>query len=778
MNGASGNVLFAKSNSKVFESSEETIKTYSLLKNALETQGFGVEFSSSGENELSLADIDILVAGIPEYLKGTLDPAQVESFLTGGGSVLLLTNAFTMMNPPPSIHQVTEIAGVRFKEYLNAPASTVTRLFPHWITANVKKLELEPDGIATLSLVSDSATILAETDPPSEPFIVCASVGKGRVVFIGNAAWLRNDQIKRADHFTLLKNIFSWLARKNSLEIEKFYIPNQVNIEQADNVIVSIRNQDPENRISFKCMLDSDAGAIIDHSVREKHGLPYNQVAEIRWQLVPQKLGEQRLRFLIEPENGATLYFDYLPELVGVADGYLTLEVKNHEGSPQTRFRTGEHFIVEGTFHSTSPINFPLLDSLDLELGAGLIQRAFEPGSYKSRWYIQAAKAGCHEIRLSLKDTKQSLCAQVQIQPSVHEKIQEIVTAIKLPLNAEIAARLQQIDQSLGSEVVQNIPFKILTTDEFINALYQGESAARLEGMLLSARREQWFNPNLLKIMLTYFLPTYVPNRGVFIPFDPDLASNLGKLHPRDRRYLENNLLCSNESSIVLTKQITAAYLLHERYGHGFFYKQTRLGRQLELLYFDDKYKALIKVIDDSSTIVNEGFATWLELHFLDKLGQEIRPIVSSRRDLLIERSSGMFELALNSNYFQVHPPLYDSPYREGFEYFEFISTTFQPRCAVQLMKLANDIDLGIVEENSVIVLKKPEEEIIENLLDLERNSSKSNLRLRKMAEHLRSNKAAMADKTKKKYCPFDCIETGCPLVEAIEDKFQWRLLI
>ncbi|MFZ1398471.1 MAG: hypothetical protein WAS33_16325 [Candidatus Promineifilaceae bacterium] len=778
MSGASSNVLFAKSFPEVFEPSEETKKAYSQLKQTLEAQGFNVQISPSNAEKVSLKDIDILVAGIPEYSKGTLNPAQVESFLSGGGSVLLLTNAFTMMKPPQSIQAVAELAGVRFKEYLNAADPNITRLFPHWITANVRKLELEPTRISTLSIFTKWAKILAETEEPREPFIVCAPVKKGRIVFIGNEAWLRDDQIEKADHLILLKNLFSWLGRKNSFDIESILVPDNVQVEQTASVTIIIQNQAPDQRLSLKCILDSDAGAIINNPVREKHGLPHNQAAEIRWQIVPQRLGEQKLRLLIEPENSETLYFDSLPAMIGNADGYFTLELKNNDDVLQTQFQSGEHFIAEGTFHSASPSNFPLLDSLELELSKGLIQRAFEPGNYKSRWYIQAAEAGCHEIRVHLKGTQQSLAAQVRVQHSIRDQIEEIITSIQLPLDAEIAARLQQIDKSLGNETVQNIPFRIITSDEFINALYQGEAADRLEGMLLSARREQWFNPNLLKIILTYFLPTYVPKHGVFIPFDPDLASSLARLHPRDRRFLENNLLCSLESNPVQTKQNVAAYLLHERYGHGFFYTQTRLGRQLEILHQEsEEYSSLIKIIDDSSTIVNEGFATWLELHFLNKLGQEIRPIIHLRRELLIERSSGMFELALKSRYFEKHPPMYDSPYREGFEYFDYISSTFHPRCAVQVMKLSNNIDLGIKEDKQGNVLFEiPGKQIVELLVDTKNSEVKSDVRLREIANYLKKNEVDLSRKTKVRLCPSDCLGAKCPLEEIIEKKFQWRM--
>jgi hypothetical protein len=399
------------------------------------------------------------------------------------------------------------------------------------------------------------------------------------------------------------------------------------------------------------------------------------------------------------------------------------------------------------------------------------------PGNFNSRWHIQAVKAGNHEIKLGLKGTKQSLSAQVHVQSSIRDQISEIVTAIQLPLNAEIAARLQQLDHTLGCTTVQDIPFRILPVEEFISELYEGEIAIRLNGMLRSARREQWFNPKLLNIVLNFFLPTYLPGRGVFIPYAPNLASSLAELHPRDRRFLENNLLASNESSVVQTKQNIAAYLLHERYGHGFFYTQTRLGKQLAALYAEEtKYKQLIEVIDHSSTIVNEGFATWVELHFLKQLSQEIQPMVNWRQELLIEQSSGMFELAFTSDYFQIDPPIYDSRYREGFEYFSYIAANFHPRCVIQIMKIVNEIDLGIEVNHSGVSLRESEKSIKKLLLNPVNDTEKSNVRLRRITTYLRANETKISKETRKQYCPHDCNKAACPLLNTVEKHFQWRL--
>jgi hypothetical protein len=178
------NILFVKAASDAFIASEESTLSpvFTLLYNTLKEKDYTVSFSEVGaSNEELLEEIDVLVAGIPEYLRGALEPNVVERFLERGGSVLLITNAITMMNPPSSLNEVASLAGIRFQEYLNVPASLIERFYPHIITGNVR--QITPKKIASIVL-SNGAMALAETEPPVETFLACAKVGKGRFVAI------------------------------------------------------------------------------------------------------------------------------------------------------------------------------------------------------------------------------------------------------------------------------------------------------------------------------------------------------------------------------------------------------------------------------------------------------------------------------------------------------------------------------------------------------------------------------------------------------------------
>ena len=61
---------------------------------------------------------------------------------------------------------------------------------------------------------------------PGAPVMVALEHGKGRVVIMGNARWMKPDQLCKGDNAQLLLNIFNWLAKKpikiyNKIELEK-----------------------------------------------------------------------------------------------------------------------------------------------------------------------------------------------------------------------------------------------------------------------------------------------------------------------------------------------------------------------------------------------------------------------------------------------------------------------------------------------------------------------------------------------------------------------------
>jgi hypothetical protein len=240
----------------------------------------------------------------------------------------------------------------------------------------------------------------------------------------------------------------------------------------------------------------------------------------------------------------------------------------------------------------------------------------------------------------------------------------------------------------------------------------------------------------------------------------------------------------SEESEDINVKQNIAACLLHEKYGHGFFYTHTRLGQQLAMLHRHgfpenpdayEQYAAAVRLIKDSTVIVNEGFAAWMELTFLGKLDREVRQAVLPRQILLLEKATGLYERQRTTRFFQAFPARFDSPYREGFEYLDFVGRNLNLCCVVRTFLIATDVELGISEDaDGHIQFEQGVAEIEERLLETEEDKARSHLRLRQIAELLYDRRKEIRARVQECHCPDDC-ESHCPLEKLVGEELDWR---
>ena len=185
----------------------------------------------------------------------------------------------------------------------------------------------------------------------------------------------------------------------------------------------------------------------------------------------------------------------------------------------------------------------------------------------------------------------------------------------------------------------------------------------------------------------------------------------------------------------------------------------------------------LLDLIKDSAIIVNEGFATWMELTFLEKLDREIRSSTTARRILLLEEGTGLFDRE-TGRFFNKFPPRFDSRYREGFEYLDYIGRTFNLRCAVRVFLIATSVDLAIVEKSTggLDYDERHTRIIEERLLETESPDWRSHFRLRYMAELLLKNEHETKELLHKQKCPGQCQRRGCFLEKYISDQLKWRV--
>ncbi len=760
---------------------------FSTLGQMMSDWGYVAAHTAEPVSPVSLQDTRILIVGAPEADLTSSERAALEQFVQEGGGLLLgvdtSTLVYVLSDLDATLNQMlADWLGLTFHEYHNYPPTYLQRFHPHYITAGVRKIQV--GEIASLD-IDGAATPLARTKATGQIVMACATVGRGRVVAVGGLEWLADDLLAAFDNAKLVAGMLRWLAGHNSVDIDALTVPKTVKWGETAPVVLQLRNDQTQARPQVACTLESDVDARIDEPARKRRSIPPGKTTQMRWAVHPRVLGNQKVRLSLHVDQEESLYFDELPPLNCLAPGYLTLELKDADGEQRTVFQTEERFIVEGAFHWDGPEQQEY--RLALETQEGLLRRGFEEGRSISRWHLQAVAPGQHGLTLKLAETGQSLAAMVKVKPSIEDRLDEIRAAYVCPLDAEIAERLKKIDARWGRERIRDQPFTILSPEEFVKAVYAEKDKPWLQGVLAAIRREKYQNFELLDIFLSHIAPTYLPSVGTFIPYDPTLASDLARLHPTDKRYLAYNLLQTEESQDITVKQNVAAYLLHEKYGHGFFYSETRLGQQLTRLlrhgFFEqtpeiagEAYAAIARDIKHSAIIVNEGFATWLELTFLAQLDREVRQAVYPRRVLLVEKATGLYDRQHNSDFFQAFPSRHDSPYREGFEYLDFISNKLDPRCAMRVFLVATHIDFGIVEDAQGRLVFEQEPKEIHERLFAAAPDWRSQARLRTMAELIYDRIDDVRNFFQEQHCPTDCRPSGCPLEAFIAEELDWRL--
>lgn len=756
---------------------------FSALHQMLDDAEYHLERVPAPLSSERLASAQVLVLGAPEDDLTVEEAGVIKEFVEEGGALLLLVDGETPVHLLSELSSMLlDTAGLALGEYHNYPPTHLQAFRPHYVTAGVRKVQV--DRTACLEVAGDSSVPLGWTKTAQRILMACAEPKRGRMLVGSDLNWLEDRLLPSHDNERLAANVFDWLARRNVIDVSEVTVPDTVKWGEPARLVLHLRNDRPLGRPEVECVLESDADALIDEPIRKLRSIPPDTSTKMLWTVHPQILGDQKLRLKIHVNEQESLYFDDLPILRCLAPGYLTLEIKNAAGKQRTSFQTGDCFTAEGAFHWDGEDQETY--HLGLETEEGLICRGYEEGHSVGRWHLEAVSPGRHKLTLSLVETEQSLPAMVGVKPSVADRRHEIRAAYVYPLDAEIAERLRQIDARLSQRKIRQQPFTVLSPEAFVQEVYAEKDALWLQGVLAAVRREQYQNFELLDLFLTHIAPTYLPSRGTFVPYDPTLATELVELHPTDRRYLEYNLLQTEESEDIAIKQNVAAYLLHEKYGHGFFYIETRLGQQLTLLLrhelFGQKperkgesYRTIAKDIKDSATIVNEGFATWLELTFLGKLDREIRQAVYPRRVLLIEEATGLHSRQRSSDFFEAFPPRFDSPYREGFEYLDFIGKKLDPRCAIRAFLIATDIDLCIAENDRGHLEFELEPVRIQERLFGSDPDWRSQARLHMMAELVYNSIDETRTLLREHHCPTDCRRSGCPFGNFVVEELDWR---
>lgn len=787
---------------------DEDFDTSRRFQDEARALGMTVTICHTSLDESTLDGQNVLIIAAPTSVFSPSEIQAVTQFVHEGGGALIAINAEAIWRQKQrgdgtleSFNALTESLGLHFEQYFNVPPDVIRDFVPHYLTAGISTLTAW--DLCAVAPVAQTHYPLARLNNADDLFAVGLEIGKGRVVAIGDFIFLGDRDFDEANNQQFAHNILRWLAFRNPIDCFDVKVEREIPLGQSGTITVTLHNPQPQRLERIRCLLESDAGALISEPAVKIRSIPAGGQIWLQWSIEPQRLGRQGLSLTIDlprSKKETPLFFDRFVEFHCSAHAALELQTVDVQGDNRDQFELNQPFVVEGRVRWKDGAKIVPLET-DLQYPRSKLRLVHrENVEDLDRWHLEGIAPGDYRLTYRIADTEDSATLSVRIRESLRDQIARIHQDVVEPLDAEALRLTSRIREEFASETMRSIPFRLLTPEEYVKALYPLEASRRLLSVLTSARREEMQNLPLLKELLVNLAPVYSPIVGCCVPFDPKLARGWADLHPLLEENILQNFAYMTDYEESWLRQNLAAYILHEKYGHGFFYEQTRLGQQLSILYrhgllrkadakylpsphprkfYEDKHgRQAIEALSHSSIILNEGFAAWVELQILPQMSQEIRPAAYRRKVFLLEKDRGLDTIARKSEYFERFPNFQPSRYQEGYDWLTFIQGYFDdlwaPKCAVQVVIKAADIHLGITEVEGTIQFGMSAQDMEKALLDEECDDARCDMRLRRIHAVLREHQNLLREEQRQLQCHQECLHPECPVNAIIAEKLKW----
>jgi hypothetical protein len=792
---------------------EREVDSWQILRDTLEAQKdkFGWEVITHPSEEKPLNEklqedeYDVLVLFAHKTSLTLPEVDEITYFVQTGKSLLFAYDYNSLwyqqyQQKQNSSNQLLESFGLRVEQLLSRRPDEVFHLRPHYLSSEVHRLSTyKPVYFKTLN---NSPYIVATLPETHKPFLVAVDVNPGRVLAIGDYVLFGDQQINKKDNKKFILNAFRWLTYQNSLDCGDANIKAEVLYGQTATFSITLSNPHQQRLERIHCLLESDTGVVIQNQHTEIRSIPPAGKTQLMWVVEPQKLGWQNLRLTIDFPNQTdtpSVFLDTAAEFQCIPNAELDLVFRNRKGKVQELVETGVTFEVQAvTRWATDAKKIPL----QFELKCPLSHISVEQIDV-SHWRLTVLDEGDWKITLQAKEIDQQVTRLVHAYPSAKSKIAAIEQDVVAPLADEVRRKVSQLRREFDIDVMRQIRFGLFTPEEQVRLLYQAHVREHLlEALSVARSTTQRFLP-LVDELLRYIAPSYSPVHGCCIPYDPKLAAHLVKANPTCEERLAYNFLCMDEDERYGQAWLEgniAALLIHEKYGHGFFYTQTTIGKQLAILYrhgllrnvdyeylqfpypqsVHEKYGKAIQALNDSTLIVNEGFATWLELSVLHRLSGHLSQTVYRRKEFLF-KDTKLEDLKKSSGYFQrqnAYQPSCKSRYEEGWHYLESIQNLFGPdygpKCAVQAVIKATDINFGIIECDGQVQFGLEAEKLEEALLQSVNDDARADMRLKRIELVLYEFQQQIKEEQERLKCDRECLHSECPLNKIVAERLGW----
>jgi hypothetical protein len=689
---------------------------YEIIHSELEAEFIG--------NEI-LEQIDILVLAAPTQPLNSEEVSVIDRFVKTGKSLLIATHFDSLQQDRHGINELLECFQLRAQQRVGYQHEKITNLTPHYLSAGVRRLAIHRYA-ACFVIAGDIPQAIAQFpgSGAAKFFLTATEFGAGRVVTIGDHTIFTDKQITKDDNQGLVCNIFRWLAHENYLDLRDASFKQHIRHGQSELFSISLFNPKSERLENIQCQLEmSNAGEVEMLSTNNCSLLPQETI-ELGWLITPQKLGNQHLTLKVNlPSKFAhSFILNPVAKFTCIPDADITLAVHNPHSEVPELVETGVQFQVEAVIRWNKNV-----EESELALSLSCCSDVLVLEKLTSRyWRVVAIEPGNYLLTLTVHETNQTIMHLVHVVLSPEAEIKTVQENLVGLFEAKVYHHLSHWFGQHELETVLPISFELLTPEAQVQKLYSHYLQEQLLDSLQVARNENEAFDALIDDLLFYIAPTYTSNHGCCIPYAPQLAARLIQKYPRREENVAYNFLSVANHSLYGSRWLEGnvmALILHEKYGHGFFYTQTVLGKQLAILYrhgllrkvdyeqlrspylraLHQEYKHVIQMINHSALLVNEGFATWVELAGLQEISGSFEETAHRRKKFLFQDTQ-LRLLISRSEYFKRFEPGPGSKYQIMYERFRDIQFFFGGslgfQCAIAALIKAADVDFGITEQD------------------------------------------------------------------------------
>ena len=688
-------------------------------------------------------DIDILVIAAPADTFSPREIDAIKTFLRSGNSLLFASNHKSLDNKaevPDQINGILENFDVHVQQVVGRRDTSIQNFFPHYLSSGVERLIIE--NPTRIKILGSKPLVVATSSMSNEPFLVAIEAGSSRVIVVGDTSFLKDGNIKQGDNQILALNIFRWLSLQNIVDIHNVSIDSEIRYGKRGRFSAGLSNLCIQERLDgIQCLLESSEVSIDKPRVSIR-SIAIGDTRDESWQIEPQKLGFHSLSLNVELPgkwDNNSFRIDPAAQFQCVPDADIRLIVSDQKGDIQDVVETGVSFNVSVSVRweagaKQTPLHFRLERSSSL-----VVEQLTE-----HCWRLTALDEGKQVLIVKVQETSQIISKLIYAEPSLVDKINKIEREIVSEIEAKIKYRLSQILPTLNISVLQSISFNLLTPEDFISKVYPAHIQERLMDILHIIKQKGKADGGLIKHLLYYVAPLYSPTHGCCIPYAPELAAHLIEEYTLHEQNIAYSFLWIGDGDVYGRTWLEgniAALLLHEKYGHGFFYTQTKLGQQLSILYrhglltkvsnenlkipylraVHDEYGQAIRMLFHSAIILNEGLATWVEMTGLQHLGGVFTETVYRRKNFLFQDTE-LEELYPRSEYFNTFDPRPGSKYEIGYMRLESIQNDFGVKLGLgsvlDSVVRAADVDFGISEQDGRVQFALRESQIRQLLLE------------------------------------------------------------